>query len=206
MQVRVVDLGSEEWDSAASLVKSVYRSFYGASINPCPDRFAVYYNNSNELLACGGMTSGTGKKMFSEAYLSKPAEAELAEAMNCIVNRNDIVEVGSLASSCRKVGSELMVLIPFLAWCQGKRFILCTATSPLTKLLSTLNINFTALSPASIERIPEHERALWGSYYETKPVVGYIDISKMADSILSLTAKYSFKSLDMQLAAQRMVA
>jgi len=184
----------------------VYKSYYGASISPSPDRFATYYSESDELLACGGMTCAANKRIFSEIYLDRPAEAEIAESMNRIVTRNEIVEVGSLASSSRRIGSELMLLIPFLAWCQGKKYILCTATSPLTKLFDTLNINFTGLGYASIDRIQEKDRENWGSYYQTKPIVGYIDINRMAETILSLTGRYSFKSIEMQLATQRLVA
>ncbi len=206
MQVRIIDNGTPEWGTAKSLVQSVYRSYYGASIEPGPEKFAAYYNELDQMVACGGITSATHKNLFSEIYLERPVQTEIAESLRGPVERGEIVEVGSLASASRKIGSELMVLIPFLVWCQGKKYILCTATAPLIKMFESLHINFSPLADASIERISEADRENWGTYYESKPVVGYINIPKMADMIFSLTARYSFKSLDMRLAAERMVA
>lgn len=199
MRVKVIQRHMADWDIAVTLVRKKYKEYFGADIRPTPDFFAVYYNSGQIIKACGGITEAKGATLFSEQYLLHPIERLIADIEKCEVKREDIVEVGSLASISKEAGSELMLLIPLLAWCMRKKYILCTATVPLCHLLARLGINFTPLGAATLSCLDEDHLGNWGTYYDHSPQAGYIDIAAMVNVYISNTGRYAFRDLEIDL-------
>lgn len=199
MEVRLIDRQSVDWAKAVALVKTKYLEYFGATIEPNPDYFAVYYDGDSRITACGGIYLAGTTPFFSERYLAEGVAETIASQLQLPVLREDIVEVGALASISRNAGTELIRLIPLLAWCKGKKYIFCTATRSLHKQFDRLGINFTALASASDGALAEADRGAWGSYYQAEPRAGFINLSAMSDSFISNTGRYAFKSLEVQL-------
>lgn len=199
MEIKLIDRQSVDWIKAVMLVKSKYLEYFGATINPNPDYFAVYYDVDAHIKACGGIYLAQVQPFFSERYLSRCVAESISTKLNTPVLREDVVEVGSLASISHNAGTELIRLIPLLAWCKGKKYIFCTATRALALQFARLGINFTPLQAASPDALPEQDRALWGSYYSAEPCAGFINLSEMSESFMSNTGRYAFKNLEVQL-------
>ena len=162
LSVRVIDRSSLDWEQAEYLVQQTYRRRFDAVIQPNPDRFAVVFRDQDgcgsEMLACAGIKFGEKGKLFSEQYLDEPIEVIMQRQLCEPVPRNSIVEIGALASTGRKAGSELVRLLPMIVWCLGHRFALCTATGELQLLFRRFDINFTPLRDASVNRLPAAPR------------------------------------------------
>ncbi|MBB3061941.1 thermostable hemolysin [Microbulbifer rhizosphaerae] len=196
MQIKLIDSSMRDWSAAVALVKNKYRAHFDADIEPAPDYFAVYYDSFNQVKACGGITVAKPVEFFSEQYLNLPIEIMLSEIEQKPIYRDDIVEVGSLASLSRQAGSELMMLIPLLVWCKGKKYILCTATSQLSRLLARLGIPFVPLQQAYGERLRGEDPLRWGNYYQNKPATGYINVCEMSGIFLANAGRYGFRNLE----------
>lgn len=199
MEIKLIDRQSVDWTKAVTLVKSKYLEYFGATINPNPDYFAVYYDAETHIKACGGIYLANAQPFFSERYLAQGVAESIAAELNTPVSREDVVEVGALASISHNAGAELIRLIPLLAWCKGKKYIFCTATRALGLQFVRLGINFTPLKEASPDALSEEERVLWGNYYRAEPCAGFINLSAMSESFMSNTGRYAFKNLEVQL-------
>lgn len=199
MEIKLIDRHSDDWFKAVALVKSKYLEYFGATIDPSPDYFAVYYDAEANIKACGGIYLAQSQPFFSERYLTHGVAESIATKLNSPVLREDIVEVGALASISPNAGAELIRLIPLLAWCKGKKYILCTATRSLGRQFSRLGINFTELEAATPDALEVAERDRWGSYYSAEPSAGFINLSEMSESFISNTGRYAFKNLEVKL-------
>ena len=199
MEIKLIDRHSVDWVKAVTLVKSKYLEYFGATIDPNPDYFAVYYDAEASIKACGGISLAQSQPFFSEKYLRHSVAESIAAKLNSPVLREDIVEVGALASISHNAGSELIRLIPLLAWCKGKKYIFCTATRSLSRQFDRLGINFTELEAATPEALDANERERWGSYYSAAPSTGFINLSEMSESFMSNTGRYAFKNLEVKL-------
>ena len=142
MQIKVTSPGTSDWEAAVHIVRDKYRRAFEADVQPNPDRFVVCFApgaNGTEpaAMACAGVTWSSTRALFSERYLDLPAHMAIqhAEGLESL-QRDSVVEIGSLASAGQRAGAELVRLLPLLCWCLGKRYILCTATRPLRKSLT----------------------------------------------------------------------
>jgi hypothetical protein len=194
LSVRVIDRSSLDWEQAEYLVQQTYRRRFDAVIQPNPDRFAVVFRDQDgcgsEMLACAGIKFGEKGKLFSEQYLDEPIEVIMQRQLCEPVPRNSIVEIGALASTGRKAGSELVRLLPMIVWCLGHRFALCTATGELQLLFRRFDINFTPLRDASVNRLPTGGTQTWGSYYDRAPQAGFIRMDLLWTLFVRNTGRY----------------
>lgn len=197
MDIKLEQRTESGWKDATTLVQNKYKRTFDADVMPKPDCFVACYvpsleGTGSELVACTGVTFGSSKRFFSERYLDEPVEALLSRVDGVPVSRESIVEVGSLASIQRDVGSELVRITPLLMWCLGKQYIFCTASQPLRRLFTRVGITFQPLAESNISRLDEADRGRWGSYYELQPETGYIRLGGHADLISNSVKRYRF--------------
>jgi hypothetical protein len=198
MKIKVTSQGTSDWESAVRIVRDKYRRAFEAEVQPTPDRFVVCFARGvdqakSNAMACAGITFGATRSLFSECYLNQPAHLAIQDADGLdALPRDSVVEIGSLASSGRFAGTELVRALPLLCWCLGKRYILCTATHPLRKLFGQVGIEFVTLCRADPERLNERDRIAWGAYYAQDPETGYIGLAKMLGQFARHTGRYSF--------------
>jgi hypothetical protein len=123
------------------------------------------------LSGVAGMGPAQAQPLFLERYLDAPVEQVLARHTGSAVARADLVEIGNLAADQRGASHLLFVLFSAVLHRAGYRWITFTATRALRNNLHKLGFPLLTLGAASLEQIPAGERASWGSYYDTDPLV-----------------------------------
>ncbi len=122
-----------------------------------------------KLCATLGYRRAHRETLFLERYLDQPVEQCLAAVLGRDVARDDVVEIGSLAS-CNAVA--MIALWSRTANDLGgdAEIAVAVLTAPLRRMFQRLGVNLVPLAKADPARLGP-ERAIWGSYYENDPVV-----------------------------------
>lgn len=187
MRINIARRGSELWQACTDLAKDRYARDYQARIEPSPDCYIALCADTEDAgdtegaggpvpLACAGLTYGGTKDLLIESYLGGPVTDLLAERSGEKCRPADLIEVGPLASREAGAGRELIRMVPALVWCNGASYLLCTVTAPLARMLDRIGIRFTGVAEAREDSLPPEQRGNWGTYYDTAPVAGYVDL------------------------------
>lgn len=199
MQIRIAMPGNPDWNKALQLARAKYKRSYEAQIDPNPDHFIVCFADDEgepeRAIACAGVTSAGSRKLFSEAYIDEPVETLVARSEDRVVTRNDIIEVGSLASEGYRAGTELVRILPILCWCLGRRYVLCTTTAQLRQMFHDAGMEFKSLQGARVDRLDSQQQDRWGSYYEQSPITGYFCLKQLTHVFATNTGRYAFSDL-----------
>ncbi|MEV6670520.1 thermostable hemolysin [Streptomyces sp. NPDC051162] len=210
MHISVAARLSKDWSEASDFVRARYERAYRADILPDPDCFIIARKtvsasgpqSGQRIVACGGLTFNSDRGFFSERYLERPIDEVVRAATGQACDREDIVEIGSLAGG-GGAGLELVRLLPILSWCHGMRFLMCTVTAELTQTLDRVGIEFQPLAESSADRLTAFERQRWGTYYDHRPTVGVIDLEGISSLFSQTTGKYNFTNLQVALRGER---
>lgn len=195
MRVRLQPRLSEPWLSSVELVREQYARSFDAEVMPDPDYFITAEQSGSggiRTVACAGVTLASEQPFFSERYLDQPVDALIRKRLHAECPRDAIVEVGPLASRVPRAGGEVIRLVPIIAWCLGKRYILCTATRSLAVTLDRLGIWFVPFAAADVTRLPAADRDRWGRYYANDPQVGVIPLADLSRLFTETTGRYEF--------------
>ena len=119
--------------------------------------------------AGAGYTPAAAGQLFLEHYLDRPVEQALAAATGGPVARDEVAEVGNLATAPGR-GRLLIPAIARYLHRQGYRWVVFTATRELRNALRRLRLEPLRLAPALPARLPDGG-ASWGSYYAHDPAV-----------------------------------
>ncbi|MFE6165229.1 thermostable hemolysin [Streptomyces sp. NPDC056486] len=181
MRINIARRGSGLWQACADLARDRYARDYQAHIEPSPDSFIALCTdegNGSDVtpLACAGLTYGGERSLFVENYLGDAAAAVISRQTLAECEPTSMVEVGPLASSEPGAGLQLIRMMPALCWCNGASYLLCTVTKPLARTLARIGLQFTSVAEAREEALPHAQRGKWGTYYDTSPVAGFIDL------------------------------
>ncbi|TJZ41945.1 hypothetical protein FCH28_36155 [Streptomyces piniterrae] len=198
MEISITAAFSPQWYEAREFAQHNYRTMYGAQTAPAPDIFVTVRESvDSAVIACAGLSNADRGTFFSEGYLGQPAQSALAPVSATAVQRSEIVEVGPLAGS-GGAGGELVRLLPIIAWCQGKRFILATVTDRVAGLMARLHVPFIPLKPATPDWMDEATKTAWGTYYDHSPTTGAVPLDDIGQLINASTGRYSFSDLVVQ--------
>jgi hypothetical protein len=153
-------------DLDRQLVRDTYARAFGARIDPASSQF-LSEGTSAQPLAVLGYTRAGAQPLFLERYLDCPVEDLVSAAFARPVPREQIVELGNLAS-CN--GWALVRLWSKAANDLGAEmeFAVATLTAPLRTMFQRIGLPLEVLAPA----VPGHaDHVLWGSYYRADPLV-----------------------------------
>jgi hypothetical protein len=182
MRISVEHRQSAAWHRAAQLVQSRYRETFDADVLPSPQYFITMSEPPGPatpepaILACVGFTCTASPNFFSERYLDTPIEEIIASRTGVACARDEVGEIGSLASVSRLAGLELIRFLPLITWSHGKRFVLATVTRRLAGMLLRIGLEHHAVSDSSPSRLHDHEQKQWGRYYNAQPQTGYLSV------------------------------
>src|ERR1035437_10669335 len=186
MRIAIARRGSALWQACAELACDRYARDYQAHITPSPDCFiALCSDEGTEVpVACAGLTHGGERALFIDNYLGGDAADVIGGRLGAPCERTGLVEVGPLASAEAGAGLELIRMLPALCWCNGAEFLLCTLTRPLSVMLARIGIRFTPMTEAREDLLPPDHQGRWGSYYDTAPIAGYVDLRHFGAEIM----------------------
>lgn len=124
----------------------------------------------NDIVATLGIRQAGQSSLFLENYFDQPIEQFTSTLLNHDIKRNDVVEIGNLASMQRGGSQWLFVALTLLLCDQHRPWVTFTATPEVQKLLRRLNIQPQALTSADADRLGA-KKSEWGNYYQQKPLV-----------------------------------
>jgi len=168
---------------------------YGAELRRFMPRLFGTYDAGGRLHAAFGMRSAAEERLFLECYLDEPVEQLVSRRAGEAVSRRHIAEVGNLAGATPGALRELIPLLTRLLHRQSFHWVVFTGAARLCNGFSRLGLPLSVMAPAPIGRLPEAERAYWGSYYRHSPSVmlgdvrnGWSQLEEMASSPRALAA------------------
>jgi hypothetical protein len=128
-------------------------------------------DNENNITACVGIRRLEDDLAFLECYLDTSIESFLEKKFGKSVERNKVIELGSIISN--EPGAGGWLIIAMAAWLKGAGYewAVLTATDDLKKAIGKLGIELIDLVPAKPTALSVEEQAMWGSYYDYDPVV-----------------------------------
>ena len=110
----------------------------------------------------------------------------MAEKLTRKVRRQDIVEVGNLASLCRGAGQHLLTYLGAFLFHANKKWAVFTATAETRNLFYNMGAELHYLSSVSVEALKEHQND-WGTYYDREPQLVALDLLDFYELLLSKT-------------------
>jgi hypothetical protein len=153
-----------------SFIHDVFARAYGADIQHFLPQLLSLRDPEGRLLAACGFRRGTDKPLFLEQYLGKPVEQAIRETLGIAVSREQLIEVGNLAIGNPRHARSLLAAVSLYLHTQTE-WAVFTGTASLCNGLAKLNLELFPLGVATIDSIPEQERASWGTYYAERPMV-----------------------------------
>lgn len=152
-------------------VRAIFKRAHNAEIyHFMPKLMGVRDANGNLLAVCG-LRHADQDRLFLETYLDAPIETLLSQHNNINIARKAILEVGNLAVAEPANVRSLLASISVYLHTTHSEWAVFTGISALRNSLTKLNMSLKLLGEANINRIPEHERAAWGTYYNERPQV-----------------------------------
>ncbi|MGH1460766.1 MAG: thermostable hemolysin [Neptuniibacter sp.] len=155
-----------------------FKAAYGADIKDFLPNMIALVDSNNRLQASAGFQSAAATSLYLEHYLDKPIEATIADRLNVsIPRRNEILEVGNLASLSAGATRRLILNLACYFQSQGFKWLVITATPQVKHSFEKLNVglNLHSICPASLDAVSTSETN-WGNYYDHDPEVYVGDI------------------------------
>ena len=147
-----------------------YEKCYGSRISCHYSSLMSVADKTGNIAAAVGLRFAADEDLFLEQYLQHPADEILSDKFGIGIGRDQIVEIGNLASSGR--GASLFLFIAMAAYLHrhGIAYAAVTATHGLRRSFAMLGIDWTELGAARPEALPD-KGAAWGSYYSRDPKI-----------------------------------
>jgi len=160
-----------------SFVAQRFFEVYGARIHSFLPRLFGARDRRGAIAAVFGLRGAEQGPLFLEQYLDAPVEVMVAETFGRQVPRRRIAEVGNLAGVSPGALRHLIPTLTQRLYEEGYRFVAFTGSARLCNGFSRLGLPLRIVAEAPPDRLPEAERALWGSYYEHRPSVMLGDVA-----------------------------
>ncbi len=171
-QLHIWQEGDPDRARAENFIRDRFQDAYDASIRVFMPWLLGITNRDNGLTSVIGFRPATAERLFLENYLDAPAEQVISSATGNPVKRQQIVEVGNLASTDPESVRTLMIgLVTLLDRLPHARWMTCTVGERLIRLLRRTRFFPLVLNQAVQERLSPQDGD-WGSYYRnTRQVV-----------------------------------
>jgi hypothetical protein len=163
-----VSRGHFLWPAVSRLIRTAYRRHYQARLKHLPRRIIALAGPGEWVQCVAGLREST-EPFLSERYLDQPIETVLMQMTGLRVERQEIVEVSSLASRSQIASVAFIRELIRYGASLGFNWAFFTATDRLEKILRRIKLPLIQLDDARPERLADRE--LWGSYFDRHPKV-----------------------------------
>lgn len=182
MQVGLLDEHDAGRRAVEEFIHRNYASAYGADVRHFLPRLLVLHDAA-ELRAALGFRRARGNRLFLEKYLDISVEAALSLRAGRYVPRHGLVEVGNLVTA--HAGGARWLIAALTAYLKGAGYdwAVFTAVKALRNAFARLGVELVTLAPADPGRLTPEERAHWGSYYATEPMVVAASVHQSYDAL-----------------------
>ena len=134
-----------------------------------PDLFGLH-DAEQQLSAVCGARLAVEQPLFLEQYLDAPVEQIIARLAERPVVRDEIVEVGNLASISAGSARMIIVIMTCLLAQRGLQWVVFTGAASLINSFHRLGLEPLRLCSADPSVLGE-QRHDWGQYYAQRPQV-----------------------------------
>lgn len=178
------------WQEKAALQQLIQQRFaqqHSAHIQHfLPRLFGLW--QADQPLAAVGLRLASSGPLFLERYLDGPAEEIIIRRFQSPLVRQDIAEIGNLASLRPGLQRQLFIYLAHQLAAEGIAWLLFTATPEVANGLRRLGLEPQPITPADPNRLGE-ESHLWGRYYEHRP---WVMAGDLRSAMYTLQAQSSF--------------
>lgn len=168
----------------AFLDRAYARAFGGRIRSHYPTLMSLQDRAGRIHAAAGFRLAGQGQ-LFLEQYLDSPVEQALAPDRAGVARRDQIAEIGNLASDSRGASVFLFLALARHLDRQGCTHAVATATRQLRRSFARVGFATRRLAAADPRRLAE-TAADWGSYYQCDPEVHAGAIAPALPALASL--------------------
>lgn len=170
-ELRLVEVGDPERPVLERYIHDRFAREYGADINSFMPSLIELHAGSDIHAALGIRPAADHTRLFLETYLEMPIELQLANITGLDIQREHIVEVGNLAATRPGSSAPLFGALACFLDRAGYEWTVICATPTVQNVFSKLRIPLLRLADANIDALPADQKALWGTYYQTRPTV-----------------------------------
>jgi len=168
--------GSSGRAVAEAYIADCFARAYGAQVTKfAPMLLALRCAGSVQAVI--GLREAAREHLFLEQYLDEPVEQTLSAKCERQIARNDIMELGNLASLRPGVCQLVYLVLASALYRSGYRFAVFAGTSQVERIISKLNFSLHKIQPADPARLGNAANS-WGTYYTTSPHVLVVDLQK----------------------------
>lgn len=153
-----------------NFIRDIYRAHYDARIAVTYPTLMSVRNAEDEILAAVGFRLASDAPLFLEQYTRQPVERVLGRLYGEDIRRDEVVEIGNLASAGRGASIFLFGAIASYLLNRGVRYATVTGTEQLRKRFRLLGLQPHTLCDAD-RALLEGGQNDWGSYYASQPKV-----------------------------------
>lgn len=170
-QLTIESQHSENRAQVERFIQVMFKRKHNASVSIfMPDIIRVI-NPDNSIVAACGLRLAKESSLFLERYLEQSVEHTLSEITGESISRNSIVEVGNLAVADPL---SLEVLASKISWYLKRsraNWAVFTGIPILRNSLTKLGYKIVIIGEASSSGFSDEELAIWGTYYDNKPLI-----------------------------------
>ncbi len=174
LNASIIDISTgvtSDRERVESFIEGIYAQIYGASLKVAYPILISIRDAEGDILAATGFRYARDEPLFLEHYTRAPIERALSSEYGMPISRDEIAEIGNLASGGG--GASIFLFAAMAAYLNAKniRYATITGTGFLKKRLKTLGLKPHFICDADPARLPPEEISCWGSYYNTRPSV-----------------------------------
>jgi hypothetical protein len=153
-----------------TFIEDIYAHSYRSLIAQHYPTLMNVHDDFGQVIAAIGLRRADEGPLFLENYLNLPVERVVEDAVGTPVRREDIVEIGNLASAGKGASVFLFVTLAAYLRQQNLAYAVVTATRSLRRSFALFGFDFVELASADPSVLPD-SGASWGSYYKNDPKV-----------------------------------
>lgn len=162
----IVTAGDALHDVAFAYASQQFKKFFNAELKTAAYRYAIATNRQKQPKAVLAIRHlGEIERTLTELYMQCTAQDWLLEKHGLAIDRNFLVEVGSLACDSANDAVGLLKFAVIYGELIGLRYTFLTATKPVRLLMRKIGFEFTIACVADAAMAREFSNDCWGSYY-----------------------------------------
>jgi hypothetical protein len=174
----VIGLGHPQRKKVETFIARRFREVHGAHIAVFMPQLLALFDDQGAVRAAAGIRDAGIERLFLEYYLDTSVEQAIADkeiadkagAASTVAVREQIVEIGNLASIDRCASRALFKLLARRLSTEDFQWAVFTGCSSLHRMFAILGLETVGLGRALQSRLPVDQQT-WGGYYEDNPQV-----------------------------------
>jgi hypothetical protein len=173
--LRLLRHESEDRAAVSEFIRAKFMKDHGARLDHLMPMLFSLRRPDDAIVAAFCLREAAQERLFMECYLDEPVERRIARLSGREVARARIIEVGNLAASPGGARAMITALTRHLHEA-GIEWVTFTGVLALRHAFRRLGLRPLSIAAATPDRLTESERALWGRYFDSRPVVmaGYV--------------------------------